>query len=76
LKRPGSVVIWTTCRHPYYATNPFPELCKDPARDWVGDWWPLFFAGHTIELANLKSILEFRHRRGLPLGPRLRTAPS
>lgn len=72
LKRPGSIVIWTNCRHPYYAKNPFPELCHDPKREWVGEWWPLFFAGHSIELANLKSILEFRHRRGRPVGPRLR----
>jgi hypothetical protein len=40
----------------------------------VGDWWPLFYAGHTIELENLKRILEHRHRRGVPLGPYLREA--
>jgi hypothetical protein len=72
LKRSGSVVIWTNCRHPYYAQNPFPELCADPERDWVGDWWPLFYAGHSIELANLKRILESRHRRGVPVAPWLR----
>jgi hypothetical protein len=71
LKRPGSVVIWTNCRHPYYERNPFPELCSDPKREWVGDWWPLFYAGHTIELANLKAILEHRHAHGLPLAPKL-----
>lgn len=74
LKRPGSVVIWSNCRHPYYAKNPFPELCQDPKREWVGDWWPLFYAGHGIELANLKAILEHRYRQGLPLGPELREA--
>lgn len=71
LKRPGSVVIWTNCRHPYYERNPFPGLNADPQRAWVGEWWPLFYAGHTIELANLKEILEHRHRSGLPLGPHL-----
>lgn len=70
LKRPGSVVLWTNCRHPYYDRNPFPELAED-RREWVGDWWPLFYAGHTLELANLKAILEYRHRCGLPIGPHL-----
>lgn len=69
LKRPGSVVIWTNCRHPYYEKNPFPHLSHNPKRTWVGDWWPFFYAGHTIEIRNLKAILEYRHRRGLPLGP-------
>ncbi len=72
LKRPGSVVIWTNCRHPYYKENPFPNLSKDPKREWVGDWWPLFYAGHSIEFQNLKAILEHRHRLGLPMGPCLR----
>jgi len=72
LGRPGSVVLWTNCHHPYYDRNPFPELCKDPKRAWVGEWWPLFYAGHSIELANLKAILEHRRRSGLPVGPRLR----
>lgn len=71
LKRPGSVVIWTNCRHPYYEANPFPSLNKDPKRPWVGDWWPLFYAGHSVELANLKAICEHRHARGLPVGPNL-----
>jgi hypothetical protein len=74
LKQPGTVVIWTNCRHPYYAKNPFPELNKDPKRAWVGDWWPIFYAGHTIELNNLKAILEHRHRHELPIGPVLREA--
>lgn len=69
LARSGTVVIWTNCHHPYYDANPFPALCTDPQRPWVGDWWPLFYAGHTIELANLRAILEHRHRHGLPIGP-------
>lgn len=71
LKRPGSVLIWTNCHHPYYDRNPFPELCHDPARPWVGEWWPFFYAGHTIELNNLKAIVEHRHHHALPLGPDL-----
>lgn len=71
LKRPGSVVIWSNCRHPYYGKNPFPGLCNDPKRIWVGDLWPFFYAGHTIELRNLKAILEYRHHNGLPIGPAL-----
>ena len=76
LKRTGSVVIWTNCRHPYYDRNPFPNLNGDAKRAWVGEWWPLFYAGHTIELANLKAILEHRHRAGLPIGPHLVEEPE
>ncbi|MEU0132170.1 MULTISPECIES: SRPBCC family protein [unclassified Streptomyces] len=68
LDKPGSVVIWTNCRHPYYDKNPHPELAPSPDRMWVGDLWPLFFAGHRIELDNLKKILEYRSGRGLPVG--------
>jgi len=70
-KRAGAVVIWTNCRHPYYSNNPFPHLSRDPTRTWVGELWPFFYAGHTIELQNLKAILEYRHRNGLPIGPQL-----
>ncbi|HEX7452300.1 MAG TPA: SRPBCC family protein [Polyangiaceae bacterium] len=72
LKRSGSVLIWSNCRHPYYRENPFPDLNLDPNREWVGDWWPLFYTGHTIELRNLKAIVEYRHRSGLPMGPYLK----
>jgi hypothetical protein len=75
LKRPGSVVIWTNCHHPYYDENPFPALNTEPKRTWVGQLWPLFYAGHTVELANLKAILEHRHAAGRSLGPRLVEAP-
>lgn len=61
---PGTVVIWTNCHHRHYDTNPFPGLAPG-RREWVGDWWPLFYAGHSLELSNLKRILEHRHRRGL-----------
>jgi len=29
--------------------------------------WPFFYAGHKIELDNLKHILEYRHAEGLPM---------
>ncbi|WP_130512300.1 SRPBCC family protein [Krasilnikovia cinnamomea] len=67
LDRPGSVITWTNCRHPYYDHNPRPDLAPRPDRPWVGDYWDLFYAGHGIELANLKSILEYRHANGLPV---------
>jgi hypothetical protein len=65
--RPGSVVTWTNCRHPYYDTNPYPELAPRPDRPWVGDYWDMFAAGHRVEMDNLKAILEYRHRNGLPV---------
>lgn len=64
LGKPGSVVLWTNCRHPYYDKNPNPELAPSPERPWVGDFWNLFYAGHFLELQNLKKILEFRHGGG------------
>jgi hypothetical protein len=75
LKRPGSVVIWTNCHHPYYDENPFPHLNRDPGRTWVGEWWPLFYGGHSIEFDNLKAIVEHRRTRRLPLGPLLEERP-
>ncbi|WP_416905246.1 SRPBCC family protein [Micromonospora echinospora] len=67
LKKPGSVLVWTNCRHPYYDDNPNKHLVADPNRVWVGDMWPLFYAGHRAELDNLKTILEYRHSRGIPV---------
>ncbi len=67
LARPGCVVLWTNCRHPFYDRNPFPERAPAGRKIWVGDMWPFFFAGHKIELDNLKYILEYRHANGLPM---------
>jgi hypothetical protein len=67
LKRPGCVITWTNCHHPYYDTNPWPELAPNRDRPWVGDLWDIFYAAHTTELENLKTILEYRHRNGLPV---------
>ncbi|MCU7728505.1 SRPBCC family protein [Actinoplanes sp. KI2] len=67
LGRSGSVVTWTNCRHPHYDRNPHPELAPRPDRPWVGDYWDLFYAGHTVEMNNLKTILEHRYAAGLPV---------
>lgn len=67
LDRPGSVVLWTNCRHPFYDRNPFPQHSPAGRKVWVGDMWPFFYAGHEIELENLKHILEHRHAHGLPM---------
>lgn len=70
LNKPGSVVVWTNCRHPFYDKNPFPQKAPADRKVWVGDLWPFFYGGHHVEMQNLKHILEYRHRHGLPLNPR------
>lgn len=60
--KPGSVITWINCRHPFYDENPFPEKAPPNRRVWVGDAWSMFYAGHTVELENLKAILEYRHQ--------------
>ena len=68
LNKPGSVVFWQNCKHPFYNDNPFPE--KAPAgRPWVGNFWNMFYGGHKLELESLKNILEYRHANNLPIGP-------
>lgn len=69
LNKPGSVVLWTNCHHPYYDKNPFPETAPKERPVWVGDLWPLFYAGHLVEIQNLKAILEHRHANNLAIGP-------
>ena len=69
LGKPGSVVLWTNCRHPFYDSNPYPETAPAGRTGWVGDFWDLFGPGHTLELNNLKSIAEYRHHNGLPVTP-------
>nr|WP_233434605.1 SRPBCC family protein [Nocardia yamanashiensis] len=73
LGRPGSVVLWTNCRHPYYNENPYPETAPAGRSEWVGDMWGIFGPGHGLELDNLKAILEYRHSRQLSVGPHLLT---
>jgi hypothetical protein len=70
LGREGSVVTWVNCHHPHYDSNPYPELAPAGREAWVGDFWPMFPAGHELELANLTAILEYRHRNGLPIDGR------
>lgn len=66
LNKPGCVIMWTNCRHPFYDENPFPEAAPTDRKVWVGDMWPFFYAGHAIELENLRLILEHRHADELP----------
>ena len=63
--KPGSVVTLTNCRHPFYDENPYPELAPKDRKVWVGDLWPFFYAGHHVEMQNLKAILEHRHAQGV-----------
>jgi hypothetical protein len=67
--RPGSVVLWTNCHHPFYDRNPYPETAPAGRPVWVGDFWDMFGPGHQLELTNLKVIAEHRHRNGIPLTP-------
>ncbi len=70
LDKPGSVVLWTNCKHPYYDKNPFPDKAPPSRGIWVGDLWPFFYAGHHVEMQNLKAILEYRHANGIAFDPR------
>ncbi|HZA08725.1 SRPBCC family protein [Mycobacterium sp.] len=67
--KPGSVVLWTNCHHPFYDHNPYPEAAPPKRPVWVGDFWDMFGAGHLLELKNLKAIVEYRHHNGLPVTP-------
>ncbi|SDE56368.1 SRPBCC family protein [Rhodococcus tukisamuensis] len=69
LDRPGSVVLWTNCRHPFYDRNPFPAAAPAARDGWVGDYWDIFYPGHLLEMHNLKAIAEYRHSHGLPVTP-------
>ena len=65
LRKPGTVVLWTNCKHPYYDRNKnHPDyISKEQARKdraWVGDFWLNFDAIHKIEMNNMKRILEYR----------------
>ena len=69
LNKPGAVVLWNNCRHPFYNNNPYPETAPPERPVWVGDFWDMFAAGHQLELDNLRAIAEYRHRNGLPITP-------
>lgn len=72
--KPGSVVLWTNCQHPFYENNGYPETAPPDRPVWVGDFWHLFAAGHLLELRNLKAICEHRHAAGLAIKPEWMTA--
>lgn len=63
LDKPGSVVFWHNCRHPFYGHNPFPGTAPADRPGWIGDIWNTFYAGHTLELQNLTRIVEHRYAR-------------
>jgi len=44
LNKPGSVVFWQNCRHPYYDSNPFKDKAPH-GRAWIGDFWDFFMPG-------------------------------
>ncbi len=68
--KPGSVVLWVNCHHPFYDENPFPETAPPERPVWVGGTSGTPSPpGHQIELDNLTAIAEYRHRNGLPLTP-------
>jgi len=67
--KPGSVVLWTNCHHPFYDRNPYPETAPAGRKVWVGDFWDMFAAGHRLELDNLTALCEYRARHGLPITP-------
>lgn len=67
--KPGSVVLWTNCHHPFYDKNPYPETAPPTRPVWVGDFWDMFSAGHQIEMDNLKAICEYRATHNLPIKP-------
>lgn len=65
IRKPGTVMLWTNCKHPYYDRN-----CTDVPdsiiaarnrtdRVWVGDLWSKFYVGHMLEAKNKKAILEY-----------------
>lgn len=76
LNKPGSVVLWTNCHHPFYDRNPYPETAPADRKPWVGDFWHLFAAGHLLELHNLKAIAEYRYAHKLPIKPNWMNARS
>jgi hypothetical protein len=69
LNKPGSVVTWINCRHPFYDENPYPQTAPAGRKVWVGDFWDMFSAGHQLELDNLKAICEYRAAHGLSIKP-------
>jgi hypothetical protein len=74
INKPGTVVLWVNCKHPYYdrASGPVPPYIEQGRsrtdRPWAGDGWLFFYPLHRLELANLKTILEHRYPAGVSPG--------
>jgi len=66
LGKPGTILMWLNCKHPFYerghadAPAHITESQNRKDRPWVGDFWPMFKAGHDMEAVNLKLIAEAR----------------
>lgn len=65
LGKPGTLLVWSNFRHRYYdRDSPAPAYVAEPRartdRMWVGDFWNLFYAAHSMEARNIKLILEHR----------------
>jgi hypothetical protein len=63
--RSGTMLLWSTFRHPYFVPNPdhpahVRASIEQPGRTWIGDMWPLFPAVHALEASNLRRVLEAR----------------
>ncbi|MBW4450025.1 MAG: hypothetical protein KME38_25120 [Spirirestis rafaelensis WJT71-NPBG6] len=70
LRKPGTIMLWTNCKHPYYERNvaDVPSYISESRnrtdREWIGDFWPYFYPGHQLEARNMKAILEYRFANG------------
>jgi hypothetical protein len=62
LDKPGSVVLWTNCRHPFMTTTP---IRRRPRRSARCGWAIL---GHVRRRAR-PGVAEYRHRNDLPVTP-------
>lgn len=65
IRKPGTIMLWTNCKHPYYDRN-CPDVPDYIAaarsrtdRNWVGDFWSKLYVGHLLEAKNKKAILEY-----------------
>ena len=63
--RPGTMMLWSTFRHPYFSPSPrhpahLRASAERPGRAWISEMWPLFPAIHGLEAENLRRILEAR----------------
>lgn len=65
LKKPGTIMMWLNCKHPYYYLTDETQLPKHIVksrnkanRRWVGEYWKYFPAMHQLEAKNVKTILE------------------